>query len=124
MRQISINRRSNRILYNVTVSVEASIYPEWLGFMRDDHIPKIFATGCFSGYKICRIIDESTENYSVAVQYFAINEEKFMTYTSQFAPALQKEYMARFGAKAPAFRTILHALEEGEVVSDIEASKN
>ena len=124
MRQISINRRSNRILYNVTVSLEASIFPEWLGFMREDHIPKILATGCFSGYKICRILDELTENYSVAVQYFAVDKEKFRIYTAQFAPALQKEYVARFGSSAPAFRTVLRALEEGEVVSELEPSKN
>jgi hypothetical protein len=124
MRQISINRRSSRILYNVTVSLEASIFPEWLAFMREDHIPKIFATSCFSGYKICRIIDESTENYSVAVQYFAVNEEAFRLYTKQYAAALQKEYAAKFGSSAPAFRTVLHALEEGEVISELEPSKN
>ena len=124
MRQISINHRSNRILLNVTVSLEASSFPAWLTFMRDDHIPKIFATGCFSGYKICRILDESTENYSVAMQYFAIDEEKFKIYTAQYAPALQKEYVARFGSSAPAFRTVLHALEEGEIVSELEPSIN
>ena len=123
MRQISINRRSNRIFYNVTVSLEASIFPEWLRFMRDEHIPKIFSTGCFSGYKICRIIDQSEENYSVAVQYFAVNQEKFNLYTSRFAPTLQKEYVERFGSSAPVFRTILLALEEGEVVSELEPSK-
>ena len=83
MRQISFNRRSNRILYNVTVSLEASIFPEWLTFMREEHIPKIFATGCFSGYKICRIVDESVESYSIAVQYFADNEETFKIYKQQ-----------------------------------------
>ena len=124
MRQISINRRSNRILYNVTVSLEAAIYPEWLAFMREDHIPKIFSTGCFSGYKICRIIDQNEESYSVAVQYFAVDADKFQIYTTQFAPALQKEYIAQFGSSAPAFRTILHALEEGEIVSELEPSKN
>ena len=124
MRQISIYRRSSRILYNVTVSLDASVFPEWLAFMREDHIPKIFATNCFSGYKICRIIDESAEYYSVAVQYFAVNEEAFKVYTRQYAAALQKEYAAKFGSSAPAFRTVRHALEEGEVVSEIEPSKN
>ena len=124
MRQISINRRSNRILYNVTVSLDASIFQEWLGFMQEDHIPKIFATGCFSGYKICRIIDEQAENHSVAVQYFAVNEDAFRVYTKQHAAALQKEYAAKFGSSAPAFRTVLHALEEGEVVPELEPSKN
>ena len=124
MRQISINRRSNRILYNVTVCLEASIFPEWLTFMREEHIPKIFATGCFSGYKICRIIDESSKSCSIAVQYFADDEETFRIYTSEFAPALQKEYVAQFGSNAPAFRTVLLALEESEVVPKFDPSKN
>ena len=124
MRQISINRRSNRILYNVTVSLEARIFAEWLGFMREDHIPKVLATGCFSGYKICRILDESKESYSVSIQYFATTAQHFETYSATHAPGLQQEYIAKFGADAPAFRTILHAIEEGEVVSEMEPSKN
>lgn len=124
MRQISINRRSNRILYNVTVSVDAAVFQEWLGFMRTDHIPKIFSTGCFSGYKVCKMLDESSDNYTVAMQYFADTVEQFEQYQKQFAAPLQKEYIQKFGQSAPAFRTVLHALEEGEVVSDIEASKN
>ena len=124
MRQISINRRSNRILYNVTVSLEASIYAEWLTFMRTDHIPKIFATGCFSGYKICKMLDESADNYTIAVQYFADSLEQFELYQSQFAPTLQREYLTKFRSDAPAFRTVLHAMEEGEVVPDITASQN
>lgn len=124
MRQISINRRSNRILYNVTVSVEALIYADWLTFMRENHIPEIFSTGCFSGYKICRIIDESSETYTVAIQYFADNLEKFEEYKDKFAPILQQEYLQKFGESAPAFRTVLHAIEEGEVIGEEPTSNS
>ena len=124
MRQISINRRSNRILYNVTISVEALIYADWLEFMRKNHIPKIFSTGCFSGYKICRIIDESEETYTLAIQYFADSLDNFEMYQKKFAPSLQKEYLVQFGESAPAFRTVLQAIEEGEVISTEEISQN
>lgn len=124
MRQISINRRSNRILYNVTISVEALIYADWLEFMRKNHIPKIFSTGCFSGYKICRIIDESEETYTLAIQYFADSLDNFEMYQKEFAPSLQKEYLVQFGESAPAFRTVLQAIEEGEVISTEEISQN
>jgi hypothetical protein len=106
------------------MSLEAGIFPDWLAFMREDHIPKIFATGCFSGYKICRIVDESSENFSVAVQYFAVDSAKFQQYMEQFSPSLQREYTAKFGTEAPAFRTVLHALEEGEVVPEFDPSQN
>lgn len=124
MRQISINRRSNRILYNVTISVEALIYADWLEFMRKNHIPKIFSTGCFSGYKICRILDESEESYTLAIQYFADSLDNFEKYQNEFAQSLQKEYLVQFGERAPAFRTVLQAIEEGEVISTEEISQN
>ena len=124
MRQISINRRSNRILYNVTICVEALIYAGWLDFMRKNHIPKIFSTGCFSGYKICRMLDENTDTYTVAIQYFADSIDEFEKYQREFAPSLQKEYLAKFGESAPAFRTVLHAIEEGEVNGSSETYPN
>jgi len=124
MRQISINRRSNRILYNVTVSVEPLIYAAWLGFMREKHIPKIFSSGCFSGYKICRMLDENTETYTLAIQYFADSIDEFEKYQREFAPKLQGEYIAEFGESAPAFRTVLHAIEEGEVIGSNDISPN
>jgi len=124
MRQISINHRSNRILYNVTISVEPLIYAAWLDFMRKNHIPKIFSTGCFSGYKICRMLDEKAESNTVAIQYFADSIDEFEKYQREFAPKLQKEYLAEFGETAPAFRTVLQAIEEGEVIGSSEISPN
>jgi len=124
MRQISINHRSNRILYNVTISVEPLIYAAWLDFMRKIHIPKIFSTGCFSGYKICRMLDEKAESNTVAIQYFADSIDEFEKYQREFAPKLQKEYLAEFGETAPAFRTVLQAIEEGEVIGSSEISPN
>ena len=124
MRQISINRRSNRILYNVTVSVEALIYADWLTFMRENHIPEIFSTGCFSGYKICRIIDESKETNTIAIQYFADDLKQFEVYQEKYASILQQEYLQRFGESAPAFRTVLHAIEEGEVIGEEPTSNS
>ncbi|MFZ9055392.1 MAG: DUF4286 family protein [Flavobacteriales bacterium] len=112
------------MLYNVTICVEALIYAGWLDFMRTNHIPKIFSTGCFSGYKICRMLDENTETYTVAVQYFADSIDEFEKYQREFAPTLQKEYLAEFGESAPAFRTVLHAIEEGEVNGSSETYPN
>ena len=124
MRQNSINRRSNRILYNVTVSVDALIYADWIAYMRENHIPKIFSTHCFSGYKICRMLDESAETYTLAIQYFADTMEKFQEYQSHHARDLQQQYLTHFGEGAPAFRTVLHVVEEGEFIAEGASSKN
>lgn len=113
MRQISIKRRSNRVLYNVTLSVNALKYAEWLRFMQENHIPKIFSTECFDAYKICRIIDENKEDWTIAVQYICPSRGHFEKYQREFAAQLQQEHIAQFGDSAAAFRTLLQIEEEG-----------
>lgn len=113
MRQISIKRRSNCVLYNVTLSVNALKYAEWLLFMQENHIPKIFSTGCFTEYKICRIIDENKEDLTVAVQYISPSLDHFEKYRKEFAPKLQEDHRAKFGDSIAAFRTLLQIVEEG-----------
>jgi hypothetical protein len=118
LRQISINRRSNRVLYNVTISVDSLKYEEWLLFMREEHIPKIFSSLCFESYRICKIIGEEAGGTAVAVQYVAYSTESFEKYNTVFAPRLQAEHQERFGASVAAYRTTLEIIEEGHLVDD------
>ena len=70
------------------------------------------------------MLDEKAESNTVAIQYFADSIEEFEKYQREFAPKLQKEYLAEFGETAPAFRTVLQAIEEGEVIGSSEISPN
>ena len=70
------------------------------------------------------MLDENTDTYTVAIQYFADSIDEFEKYQREFAPSLQKEYLAKFGESAPAFRTVLHAIEEGEVNGSSETFPN
>lgn len=36
------------IVYNVTTKVELSIAEEWLTWLKDEHIPDLIKTGCFT----------------------------------------------------------------------------
>ena len=116
MRQISINRRSNRVLYNVTISVDSLKYAEWLRFMTENHIPKIFSSNCFESYRICKIIGEEAGGIAVAVQYVAVSMEALQQYNTHFAPTLQAEHQEHFGDSVASFRTNLQILEEGYMI--------
>ena len=70
------------------------------------------------------MLDENTETYTLAIQYFADSIDEFEKYQREFAPKLQREYIAEFGESAPAFRTVLHAIEEGEVIGSNDISPN
>tara|TARA_Y100000385_G_C13080212_1_gene633492 strand:- start:2110 stop:2466 length:357 start_codon:yes stop_codon:yes gene_type:complete len=114
MRQISIKPRSKRVLYNVTVGINPAKIEEWKRFMREDHLPKIFASDCFESFRLCRIIDEQTDSTTLAVQYVAHSLEHLKKYNTIYAPQLQKEHLEKFGNDAVAYRSVLDILEEGE----------
>lgn len=114
MRQISIKPRSNRVLYNVTIGINPTKIEEWMGFMREEHLPKIFASNCFESYRMGRIVDEQADSATIAVQYVAHSLGHLKKYNTNYAPQLQKEHLEKFGNDAVAYRSVLEILEEGE----------
>lgn len=100
------------ILYNVTVSIDANIQDEWLGWMRSTHIPQVMETGCFLESRISRVNGEEEGGVTYAITYLAPSEEILTTYQNEHAPALQADHSAKFAGKFAAFRTTLNVIEE------------
>lgn len=102
------------VLYNITVSVDASIAQEWVEYMHKDHIPAVLDTGHFRDYKLCRVEADEQSGLTFAVQYIAHSVEDFNKYQNECAPVLQKIFIDRWGSKAAAFRTVLPIISEGK----------
>jgi hypothetical protein len=100
------------ILYNVTVSIDANIQDEWLGWMRSTHIPQVMETGCFLESRISRVNGEEEGGVTYAITYLAPSEEILTKYQSEHAPALQADHTSKFAGKFAAFRTTLNVIEE------------
>jgi hypothetical protein len=101
----------NKLLYNVTVSVDERIQAEWLDWMRYEHIPEVLATGCFEEYRMLKLIGADQENgVTFAIQYLAPDSKAYQTYQDQFAPDLQQKTRDRYGDSVVAFRTLLELL--------------
>ena len=43
------------ILYNITISVDASLAKAWVDYMHKEHIPAVLNTGHFRDFKLCRV---------------------------------------------------------------------
>ena len=57
------------IIYNVTTQSHHSIASQWLQWMKEEHIPDIIATGCFTHAVILRLIEvDETQGPTYAVQ--------------------------------------------------------
>ncbi len=95
------------IVYNVTIKIDLSVHDVWLAWMREEHIPNVIATGCFSGYKMYRILeDDTTDGIGYAIQYFAATMTDYFTYQKEYA-TVDGEIAATFPEKYVVFRTIL-----------------
>lgn len=102
------------ILYNVTVKVDETIQDDWLNYMLEKHIQDVVDTGCFVHCRISELLgqqaNEGGKTYSI--QYSSPSMKDFHRYQAQFAPALQKDHVEKFGDKALAYRTMMEVVKE------------
>lgn len=101
------------IVYNVTINVEEDIHDEWLRWMKEEHIPEVMATRCFTDFKILRVItrQEGETGITYAIQYYADSFDNYRLYQEKFAPRLQQEHALRYKDKFTVFRTLLETVE-------------
>lgn len=98
-------------IYNVTVKVEKSIADQWLEWLKNEHIPDVLSTKCFTDAKLLEILElNDEEGPTYAIQYFANTEEDYRNYISQFAEGLRQNGFDKWGNKFIAFRTLMKAV--------------
>jgi hypothetical protein len=79
--------------------------------MKEDHIPKVLETGCFTDFKFYRIMeDNQSDGMTYAVQYFASELSHYFDYKEKYAEALQKEFKDTWPGKYSTFRTLLREI--------------
>lgn len=99
------------IIYNVTVQVEASIAKEWLAWLVGEHIPEILRTGCFTDFRVVRLLEvDEEEGPTYAVQYHAQNRSDYDRYMHLHAPLMQQKSFARWGNRFIAFRSLMEVV--------------
>ncbi|AIZ41317.1 MULTISPECIES: DUF4286 family protein [Cellulophaga] len=100
-------------IYNVTSNIDESIHDQWLGWMKETHIPDMLATGKFSAAKLCRVlIEEEMGGVTYSVQYTTTSKDELEKYYKEDAPRLRQEAMKLFADKILAFRTELEIISE------------
>jgi hypothetical protein len=81
------------ITYEVTLQVEPALAAALERHMRTQHIPEIFATGCFS-----RIRFQQASDARFRTSYEASSQADLDRYLREHAPRLRAEFQAEFPA--------------------------
>lgn len=100
------------ILYNVTVSIDATVSEEWLKYMREKHIPEVMETGHFLEARLVRVNGEEEGGMTFATMYACESQTEFDLYEANHAAALRDEFNKMWAGKFAAFRTFLELVEE------------
>ena len=103
------------IIYNVTVSIDASIHDEWLVWIKE-HIPQVLGTGKFEKATLTKVlVEEELGGHTYSIQYRSYSREALDAYYKEDADKLRMAGLKKFADKMLAFRTELQIVDEYSV---------
>ncbi|MCG7857224.1 DUF4286 family protein [Flavihumibacter sediminis] len=95
-------------IYNVTLQVDWSIAEDWLLWMKEEHMPEVVATGCFTESRLLRLVEvDETVGPTYAAQYSAESKEDYNRYITTHAETLRNKSFQKWGDRFIAFRSVM-----------------
>lgn len=99
------------VIYNVTIKVDDSIAENWLTWLKEEHIPDVISTGCFTHATILRLLEvDETEGPTYAVQYHSESNALYNQYIEKFSDEMRKKAADKWGNKFIAFRSVMQVV--------------
>ncbi|MDN3659245.1 DUF4286 family protein [Ferruginibacter paludis] len=99
------------IIYNVTTKIDASIKNDWVEWAKNEHIPEIVGTGCFSNATLAQLLEtDDTEGPTYTIQYHAESKALYNAYIEKFAPLMRQKAFDKWGNKFIAFRSLMQVV--------------
>lgn len=99
------------IIYNITIKIQESIKQDWLQWLREEHIPDVVGTGCFTHATVLQLLEvDDSEGPTYAVQYFSESKGLYNNYIENHAAGLRQKSFDRWGDKFIAFRSVMQVV--------------
>ena len=99
------------IVYNISIKIDPGIESEWVKWQKEEHIPEIMTTGCFTEYKFYRLLPgEDSNDIVYIVQFFAPTIEHYNNYIDNKSQLLREKSFTKWGDSFIAFRTLMQAV--------------
>ena len=99
------------LIYNVTIKVEHSIAGKWLDWLKNEHIPEIISTGCFTHAVILHLIEtDDAEGITYAIQYHTPDKYQYDQYIEKYSGEMRKKGTEKWGNQFIAFRSVMQVV--------------
>ena len=98
-------------IYNVTIKIQEPIHEPWLQWLKEEHVPEVLATGCFTNATIVRLLEvDDSEGPTYAVQYVAESKSLYNRYIENFAGTLRQKSFDKWGNQFMGFRSLMQVI--------------
>ena len=98
-------------IYNVTIKIQEPIHEAWLQWLKEEHVPEVLATGCFTNATIVRLLEvDDSEGPTYAVQYVAESKSLYNRYIENFAGILRQKSFDKWGKQFMGFRSLMQVI--------------
>ena len=98
-------------IYNVTIKVQEPIHEGWLQWLKEEHVPEVLATGCFTNATIVRLLEvDDSEGPTYAIQYNAESKALYNRYIENFAGILRQKSFDKWGDQFMGFRSLMQVI--------------
>jgi hypothetical protein len=99
-------------IYNVTIKPDWSIHKAWLQWMKEEHMPEVVSTGCFTHAQLLRLLEtEEEEGPTYAAQYFAESKGDYNRYIELYAAGMRQKVIDKWGDRFIAFRSLMQVVQ-------------
>jgi Domain of unknown function (DUF4286) len=99
------------IIYNVTIKIQSAILQQWLIWLKEEHIPEILNTGCFTQSNILQLLEtDDSEGPTYALQFHAESKAQYNRYIELFSAGLRKKSYEKWGDQFIAFRSVMQVV--------------
>jgi len=104
-------KEKSMIVYNVTTKVSHPISQSWLQWIKEEHIPELINTGCFTQATVLELLEiDDSEGPTYVVQYFANSKSLYNNYMEKYADAMRQKTFAKWGDQFIAFRSVMQVI--------------
>ncbi len=98
-------------IYNVTIKVDQAIAEQWLRWLKEEHIPEVLETECFTEARILRLLEvDDSSGPTYAIQYSAESKALYNRYITTFATEMRDRSFKKWGDQFIAFRSVMQVV--------------
>tara|TARA_R100001039_G_C1747629_1_gene51594 strand:- start:152 stop:457 length:306 start_codon:yes stop_codon:yes gene_type:complete len=99
------------VLYNITINIDSEREEEFIGWMKQEYLPRVMQTGLFNEKRFYRLLQEDDgDGVNFSAQFLAESLEDVKFFQNKYSSVLSEIIKEKFGSQYVSFRSVLESV--------------